>query len=164
MRDAELEQFFPKMQSGGYDITSPRDKKYNCVAWAVGSVTLWWQLVDFPSRVWYWPLGIDRDDTLEGWVKVFQLHGYVVCEDASWEDGTEKVAIYVSTDATPSHVAKQGENSRWKSKLGKGYDIEHDSLEILEGEEGQEYGKAMRFLRRSLKPSLNEYNAPSPIS
>ena len=91
MRDAELEQFFPKMRSGGYDITSPRDKKYNCVAWAVGSVTLWWQWVGFPSKVWYWPPGIDRDDMLESWVKVFQLHGYAVCENASWEAGMEKV-------------------------------------------------------------------------
>jgi len=31
-----LEQLFPGLQITPYLVTSPRDRKYNCIAWAAG--------------------------------------------------------------------------------------------------------------------------------
>jgi hypothetical protein len=31
-----LEQIFPALRHGGYRITSPVDKRYNCIAYALG--------------------------------------------------------------------------------------------------------------------------------
>ena len=50
----------------------------------------------------------------------------------------------------PSRVAKS-DGRVWKSKLGKGQDIEHFSLDVLEGNEADEYGIVERILRRPLK-------------
>jgi hypothetical protein len=39
MPDDLLERLFPALKEAGFDVTSPRDAGYNCVAWAAGDVT-----------------------------------------------------------------------------------------------------------------------------
>lgn len=69
-------------------------------------------------------------------------------DDREIQAGFEKVAIYVSlTDGNPSHVAVS-DGRIWKSKLGKGQDIYHYSLSVLEGDQADEYGIVERVLKR----------------
>lgn len=160
MRDPQLESKFPKLGNSSYDIKSPKDQKYNCVAFAVGNPTRNWQWMPHKTGGYYWPPAIDGDETLRAWTAVFELHGYQQCETGAFESGIEKIALYTDSDGEPSHVAKQDIlTGKWISKLGKDYDIEHDSYDVLEGFEEHEYGVAVRFMSRVCKPYL--YDLPS---
>jgi hypothetical protein len=114
-----------------------------------------------PSAFFYWPA--NTPNTLEGWTTIFTRQGYEVIDsqDAHLYDvelGFEKVAIYVDlTDMVPSHVAIS-DGQTWKSKLGEDYDIEHISLDLLEGQQKDEYGIVAQVLKRSSK-NENENNA-----
>jgi hypothetical protein len=83
-------------------------------------------------------------DTFNGWIEIFRIHGYAATEDPSLDAAYEKVAIYVTDDGSPQHVARQKASGRWTSKLGIGRDIEHD----LYGLEGELYGRIAIIMRR----------------
>jgi hypothetical protein len=136
------------LRDGGYSRESPRDTRYNCVAFAVGDFNNWWQYMPYRTGGYYWPPDL-RDDSLESWVEVFRLHGYESCDNADFEPGIEKVALYVDSEGDTSHVAKQDVAlGRWASKLGRGHDIVHDTLELLAGDEGSEYGRVAVIMKR----------------
>lgn len=145
----ELEQSFPGI-AGKYNLTSPKDEKYNCVSWAVGDVRRFWDDIRILGRRvkgYYWPDGCDVE-TLEGWKCVFALHGYKECESESFDTDFEKIAIYTFDSGDPSHVARQMGSGKWSSKLGVSFDIEHDTLDSLKGEE---YGKVAVIMQRPCK-------------
>ena len=142
-RDPELEEAFPNLAERGYHITSPKNAGYNCVAWAVGDTTHFWY--DVKVKGYYWPPGAGSADTVEGWKKLFALHGYTEAEFDKLETGIEKIAIYADASGDPSHVARQTETGQWSSKLGKDYDIQHSTLDALEGDE---YGKVAVIMQR----------------
>lgn len=122
----------------GVRVTSPPSKEYNCIAWAAGDEKrFWWPLGG------YWPPAAPKETSLEAFVKVFDNLGYEKCDNADLERGYRKIAIYVK-DGIPAHAARQLDNGRWTSKLGKREDVEHDSLmlPILS------YGQPVLFLRR----------------
>jgi len=145
-RNRETEKCFPKLDQGNYRVTSIKDKTYNCVAWAVGDTTHFWY--DAKIKGYYWPPGARSADTLDGWKDVFQIHNYSVCGSHDFEAELEKVAIYVNDKGEPEHVARQTGDGTWSSKLGKGCDIQHDTLEILEGEL---YGRVAVIMQRPCK-------------
>ena len=150
-QDPNLEAKFPKLRNGGYRITSPKDKKYNCVAYNIGNPTRNWNWMPYPTGGYYWPPGIEGDDTIESWTRVFIIHGYRICENGDFEPGLEKVAIYSDEGGVPTHSAKQNiTTGMWMSKLGGSYDIEHSSFELLEGFDEHEYGAAVRFMARPI--------------
>lgn len=93
---------------------------------------------------YYWPSEVVGVDKLEALMQLYLGGGYEECDNGQREDGFEKVAIYVNQEG-PQHAARQLESGRWTSKLGRCEDIEHDTLETLEG---REYGKATVFLRK----------------
>jgi hypothetical protein len=138
-----LEQVFPGLAAAEYQITSPPDPDYNCIAWAVGDTGSWWWPGPDPERE-YWPPGIVREATLDAFQAAFAGLGYApsVGEDA--EAGFEKIAVFTDAQGKPRHAARQLARGRWTSKLGKGPDIEH-ALRSLEGEV---YGTAVLFLKR----------------
>ena len=72
-----------------------------------------------------------------------------MCEDGNLEPGYEKVAIY-AMDGEPTHAARQLQNGWWTSKLGKYEDIDHDSLEELQGYGFGDYGRVAVFMARPL--------------
>ena len=144
---AELEIKFPKLRSGNYRHTSDASARYNCMAFANDNERKWWQ-AGLYGGLYYWPPKVN--DTLEGWVELFTRQGYEVTGNRGVETGFEKVAIYVDLkEMLPSHVAKS-DGRAWKSKLGRCQDIEHSSLDLLEGDQQWEYGIVERILRRSL--------------
>jgi hypothetical protein len=98
----------------------------------------WWPIY------YYWPPGAIREETVEACRQAFSIHGFEVCDDAAVEAGFEKVAVYAQgTELT--HAARQLPNGRWTSKVGELEDIQHETLEALEG---KDYGKVGLIMRR----------------
>jgi hypothetical protein len=141
MRDHDLEQDCPGLLQAAYTITSPRDPQYNCIAYAIGDLTHFWDDVGLAG--YYWPPGVAGADTITGWARIFELHGYTETKDRSLELEYEKIAIYVSPDG-PEHVARQKASGIWTSKMGRGVDMEH----TLESIEGNFYGKVEKIMKR----------------
>src|SRR5437016_6126236 len=120
-----IERVFPALRGTGYVVTSPPDKKHNCIAWAAGDTTQWWWPTEAGSlRRVFWPPGVPREETLEAFRQAFATLGYMVCDDDRFEAGYEKVALFALAGA-PKHAARQLPNGRWTSKLGEWEDIEH---------------------------------------
>jgi hypothetical protein len=140
------ETLFPDLVRTGYQVTSPADAVYNCIAYAVGVTDNWWW--PDPDGFDYWPAGVVRDCTLAAFIQAFATQGYTPCPDGSLEPGSEKVAIYAN-DEGPTHAACQLASGGWTSKLGPDEDIEH----TLEGLCSPLYGSVVQFLRRrSVQP------------
>ncbi|HZS46515.1 MAG TPA: hypothetical protein VFC63_15675 [Blastocatellia bacterium] len=104
---------------------------------------------------YFWPVAAKSSDDIESWLEIFQLQSYTICDSAELEEGYEKVAIYVDEYRLPTHVARQTYNGKWESKLGKGKDIQHDTLDLLEGNVADEYGTVSRILKRKLRTAAH---------
>src|SRR5437588_183704 len=137
---------FPLLTSTNHHIASLRDRRYNCVAWAVCETTRWWQPVDDG----YWPPNIPRIDELASYLSLFQHRGFVPCANVDFESGFEKVAIYATRLGTFKHVARQCSNGEWTSKLGVCEDIVHDTPHVLEA---GSYGYVTHILKRRIPTS-----------
>jgi hypothetical protein len=138
------ESLFPDLVKSGYQVTSPPDPIYNCIAHAMGLTDNWWW--PDPDGFDYWPAGVVRECTLDAFIQAFATAGYTACPHGSLEPDWEKVAIY-ATDEGPTHAARQLASGLWTSKLGPDDDIEP----TLEGLCSPLYGSVVQFLRRSLK-------------
>lgn len=143
MNEHRIERLFPQLVSSGYSITSPETTEYNCIAWAADDTEVcWWP---DPFDLGYWPSEIPRKETLDVFKKTYELLGYVTCQDAKYEKGFEKIAIYIDSNDKPTHAARQLSSGKWTSKLGQLEDIEH---ETLEGVAGQQYGTVALIMKR----------------
>jgi hypothetical protein len=140
----EIEAYFPSLQESGYEITSPPTPEYNCIAWAAGNDDVWgWP---DPFEDFYWPSEAQRIETLEAFVQAFGLDGYHKIVDTSTVPIGNRVAIFVDRQGIPTHASRQLPNGRWTSKLGQLEDIEHYSLDGLEG---SVYGTVAVILEKS---------------
>jgi len=141
-----LEQAFPNLRQDRWKEKSPRDHRYNCIAWAAGeSHRKWWP---FPLT-WYWPPGVDREEKEDTFIEAFATLGYQPCgDDRTLEPGFEKVALCVRPlDRAPQHMSRQLSNGEWTSKMGhRGVDIIHHTLDALVG---AMYGQVTVILKRS---------------
>ncbi len=141
-----LEEVFPGLARGDYQITSPANPDYNCMAWTVADTSKrWWPGPDEPRE--YWPSGILRETTRSAFEAVFALFGYVRCTEENAEPGFEKVALFADASGKPTHVARQLTTGRWTSKLGRMEDIEHALRDL----EGVIYGSVALILKRPVK-------------
>ncbi len=133
----------PGLRGKDWQITSPPDSRYNCIAWAAGDQSQWWWPAA-PLLGYYWPEGVDRVETLTAFVALFTLLGYSPCESAEFEPAQEKVAIFADPTGIPTHAARQLPGGRWTSKLGNMADIEHDLQDVS----GDLYGSVAQLMRR----------------
>lgn len=101
----------------------------------------WWPTSD-PR--YFWPEDAPPEETLPAFAQVYALHGYRKCDSDALEPGFEKVAIYVDSEDTPTHAARQLPSGRWTSKLGSCVDIEH----FLRALEGDHYGSVALIMKR----------------
>jgi hypothetical protein len=136
----DFQDLFPRLQGVAYQVTSPEDNRYNCIAWAAGDNERWWE----PATLRYWPPTVPREDTLKAYLQAFATLGYECCAGEELESGFEKVALFMDDTGSPSHAARQLPNGRWTSKIGQREDIEH-SLHDLAGET---YGIVVQILKR----------------
>ena len=148
MSREELKREFPSLSSSPFEITSPKTKSYNCVAWAANDPTRWWWPVGALMPGYFWPLGVPRKVDIDSFVAAFQTMGFEVCPDGDPEKDFEKVAIFCDTDNRPTHAARQLPDGRWTSKMGKGEDIVHERLDQVSG---RLYGAARTFMKRAVK-------------
>lgn len=141
---AAVEAHIPRLSSRTYKITSPRDTRYNCFAWAAGDQQRVWSPVLIGSGV-HWPPGIPALPSLSGVIAAYQQVGYEVCDSPELQDGVEKIAIFCAPDGEPRHAARQLPDGGWTSKLGDHVDIEHGDVDAVGG---VFYGEPHTFMRR----------------
>jgi hypothetical protein len=127
-------------------VTSGASSEYNCFAWAVYYTDRWLQ-PDVPFGFWPADIPRPRQLTLNTLTAVYAKDGFERCDSGDHEPGFEKIAIYTDRRGLPRHAARQLASGVWTSKLGEAEDIEHDTLEVLEG---AEYGSPVRYLRRAI--------------
>lgn len=133
---------FPNLTDGNHSIMSPASDNYNCIAWAyeINDRLMWpGGFLDY-----HWPADVIDADETQALIQLFLDVGYEECDTGEQEYGFKKVAIYENEEG-PQHAALQLESGRWTSKLGRLQDIEHDTLEALEG---KFYGLASVFLKK----------------
>ena len=145
---SHLEVVFPGLVGQEFRITSPTDGSYNCIAWAAGDTTSWWW-PHSDERKSHWPAEAPRERTLDAFRLAFVTLGYLSCDVEEWEEGYEKVALYVDERGLPTHAARQLPTGRWTSKLGQSEDIEHSLHDV----EGELYGRVALILRRGIAHS-----------
>ncbi|NEQ98314.1 MAG: hypothetical protein F6K30_16615 [Cyanothece sp. SIO2G6] len=142
-----LELKLPGLKGKRFTVTSPRTPSYNCIAWAAGeSFRPWWPLpyAEINNPPYYWP-ETSQDESLEDFISGFGKIGYECCDNGEWEDGYEKVAMYVQ-DGEVTHMARQENSGRWTSKCGNLQDIEHSSPDAL----CDQYGEIACFMKRKM--------------
>ena len=155
MSSTTIEGAFPNLSSANYSITSDVDGNYHCIAWAAGRASQWWDPTPYPG--YYWPKGIQRSDTIDRLISVFNQLGYTDCGlDDTLENGFEKVAIY-GDSGVYEHACKQLDNGTWTSKLGSDEDISHDNLDSLTGDL---YGQVVCILKRKTQVILKANENP----
>ena len=138
-----IADYFPRLGVNDSEKTSPEADRYNCIAWAAGNDTEWWE----PSPDGVWPSDAPYAPTIEALTRVYASLGYEVCLDGSLETGYEKIAIY-GHDGEYEHAARQLPDGRWTSKLGPNEDIVHVNAECLTG---GIYGELAHFMKRKCK-------------
>jgi len=93
----------------------------------------------------YWPPNVDRNTTLDSFLRAYGTLGYAPCADDTLEAGFEKIAIYVDIVGEPTHAALQLADGRWTSKMGDFEDIEHLTPQDVGG---PGYGKPHSYMKR----------------
>ena len=144
---AHLESLFPGLRGSSYEVTSPSDDAYNCIAWAANDKSRWWWPDQPPRR--YWPAGVLREESLAAFQETLASLGYALSADEGLEAGFEKLALFADADGLPTHAARQLTSGRWTSKLGELEDIEH----ALHDLEGVEYGSVVLIMKRPAPPA-----------
>ena len=131
---------------------SPASTEYNCIAWAAHETGRWW----WPDAMnqYYWPPGVPRVESLDAFVAAYASLGYELCSSAEFEDGFERVIVYVDGANRPTHAARQLPTGWWTSKLGSQEDVEHDKPEdvsALGPNPLYHYGPVGAILRRKIR-------------
>lgn len=124
---------------------SGRTEEYNCIAWAAGFATEWWEPDEFFQ--YYWPDGIERKYTLLAFKDAYRTVGFEDCESSALEPRFEKIAIF-TRKGSPLHAARQLPTGIWTSKFGIYEDIQHLTLESVSG---PLYGIPHVYMKRSIR-------------
>ena len=142
--------YFDRLDESMFEETSPKDSRYNCIAWAACDHENWW----WPDEDSFWPEAAERNHNLAAFVQAFESLGYRKCDDGSLEAGFEKVVIYGDLSG-PQHASRQissGEHAgQWTSKLGPFEDIRHINPECINC---KTYGSPMSYMSRPIVVNL----------
>ena len=151
MNDREIiERIFPKLHGTDWKIKSPKDPRYNCVAWAVhneinkGYPIRWWE----PDKMnlYYWPLGLLRGDySIKAYQAMFESLGYKECSREDFGTKYDNIAVFTDQGRF-RHVCRQRKSSVWTSKMGPKQDIDHP----LEAVSGKVYGIPTVYLQKQI--------------
>jgi hypothetical protein len=137
---------FPNLLSEGFVPRSPVTPLYNCIAWAAGESHRWWDV----QIGYYWPIK-NRSMTLDVVVEAFATRGFEECDAAECkkpqhEPSFQRIAIYTAYGLV-KHAARQKDALTWTSKMGKNIDLDHKTLQALEG---PAYGWVAKILKRPI--------------
>jgi hypothetical protein len=141
--------------------SEPTDR-YNCLGFAVGR-RVWWEPPDpddtdnFASAD-YWPDNVQRDKSIDAYIKAAETEGFTLCDNGNWEQGFEVIVLfYALTDKAFTHAARQKSPGIWESKIGALSDIEH----TYDGLDNAKYGAGRVFMKR---PRSRQDPSPSTPS
>ena len=142
------ESDFPNLVKRNNTVTSPPSTTYNCLGWAAdrGKDLRWWSPSPPDTPGVFWPDGISAGREIEIFVEALKTVDFEECDDADYEEGFEKIALF-SKGKKFTHVARQLDNGSWTSKLGEWFDISHKKLNDVGG---KAYGKSVKFMRRPI--------------
>lgn len=134
-RVKEIINAFPGLQyDAGFQITSPEDTDYNCIAWAWGRKDCWLWPDEEADGVTVWPRNSVDKTSINAFIEAFKSQGYVVCDSDEHEEGKEKIALYAYPDSGEcTHASRQLANGIWTSKLGPSFDIAHSTPYTIQG-------------------------------
>jgi len=137
---------FPQL--GTWTQTSVATKTYNCVAYAAGDDSKWWD--PLPPGHYHWPekIGENQGYRLERFVALYQWLGYKPCANGTLEKAKEKIVLYANEYGGFEHVARQLPDGKWTSKMDIDEDITHDTPQSLGG---ARYGEPVKFMERPKK-------------
>jgi hypothetical protein len=147
----QIIKIFPKLNSDSkFKITSKRDLKYNCIAWAaIFDDKFMWPpggIMNLDGVTSFWPEDLPTDESVQTFVKLYEKYSFEVCENPDFEEGFRKIAIYWDPEKkTCTHAARQRSNGDWTSKLGPAQDISHSNPFTLESEV---YGVVAKFMKK----------------
>jgi hypothetical protein len=133
---------FPNSTIEPFLITSPKTSSYNCIAWAFGDDSRWYWPDN--SNIYFWPIGIPRQESIDSFIKLFESIGYTQTENCDLEIDFEKIAIFGDSFSNPTHAARQLENGFWTSKLGQSFDVTHTIFSMEDGH----YGNVLVYMKR----------------
>lgn len=130
MAVSDIERSFPSLNQSNYRVASSVDFNYNCLAFAVGDESHWWEPPMGMGQ--YWPPGFADDIRVETVAAILRLHGFVLELDRGYTPQVDAIAVYGNSSGEWLHFARFTDGA-WKSKLGSDHDIVHTTLECLEG-------------------------------
>lgn len=152
MNREQIERCFPRLRTSDYEITSPFDEGYNCIAFAAQDEELrwWWPSHDAGA---YWPPDAPRQTTLRAFRLAFEAVGYETSDSGTLEPGFQKIALFVDAVEIPTHAARQLSDGTWASKLGKCEDIRHHQAGSLDDtpDGPRTYGRIALYMKRALR-------------
>jgi hypothetical protein len=134
---------WPNLTKRSFRKTSVATRVYNCVSWALGLTD-----IKFNSFSYYWPPNLPREHTVDNYVNLYRLYEFEICPDGSYEEGTEKIALFGDGEGLFQHVSRQLSNGLWTSKMGELEDIEHKAPEVVSG---SLYGRVSVYMKRYKK-------------
>ena len=145
------EKRFPNLVASGYKKTSDETSTYNCLAWAVGDTTKWWQPNSVEPGHW-WPPLAPAGPQVEIYAQALETLRFKRCQKPRWEKGVLTIALFTKPNGHFAHAAKLLANGKWSSKLGDWEDITHNTLAALESDGTREaYGKVAIYLRKRIR-------------
>ena len=132
---------FPNLAAENFEIVGEPSRLYNCIAYAVGDTSRWW----WPDGINYWPSWATLTTRMESLKELFVGLGYEEYDGNDAEGGYRSVALY-EVQGDMKHAALQMPDGRWRSKMGQGPVIEHDTSESLSH---GIYGRPTTYMRRA---------------
>lgn len=136
---------FPNLSTDqDFQVTSPIDQRYNCIAWAYGISHL--RMWPNQAPAFFWPQNIPNTATINSFIALFSSIGYIVCANGVHEADYTKIVIFTDSNGVPTHAARQLIGNKWTSKLGLYEDIQHS----INGMNGGVYGNATVYMRKQI--------------
>jgi hypothetical protein len=155
----------PHLEFVSFEVKSPTDRGYNCIAWAAGDDTkIWSPAVGVGGKLlggYHWPPGpAAQFPTVAATEAMFEGRGYIrtQVDDVEVEESVEKVAIFgYDSMGLVTHAARQCSSGLWASKMGDNADIEHSLRDV----EGGIFGELRSVMRKD--PEAAPPPSPRPV-
>ena len=144
---------FPNLENDiCFEISSPIDSNYNCIAWAFHQYKDRWmqppsgKYIPELDAVTWWPDGATPSMDISSLVEAFLCNSFIICDSWEHESGYIKIALYYNPlNNCWTHASRESRTGQyWLSKLGRSYDIHHSNPYSLEG---KAYGKVFCYLK-----------------
>ena len=99
-----LIDLFPNLNPFTSNVIAPASIRYNCIAYTIGCRYFHiWPTSNrpydqsIPSRPVFWPTELPNSESLNNFLKMYELFGYERCDDDRYSDKYRKIAIYCKT-------------------------------------------------------------------